>query len=70
MRFSGLAAPEWLMFAAVVAALSIGYLWVLRLRRKHTLRFTNLELSRPSHRPGPVGRGTYHQLCYWRDCCC
>jgi Ca-activated chloride channel family protein len=44
MRLSGLAAPGWLMFAAVVAALSIGYLWVLRLRRKHTLRFTNLEL--------------------------
>ncbi|PBC47288.1 VWA domain-containing protein [Rhodococcus sp. ACPA1] len=44
MRFSGLAAPGWLVFAAAVAALSIGYLWVLRLRRKHTLRFTNLEL--------------------------
>ena len=44
MRFSGLAAPAWLVFAAVVGALSIGYLWVLRLRRKYTLRFTNLEL--------------------------
>ncbi|EID79222.1 MULTISPECIES: VWA domain-containing protein [Rhodococcus] len=44
MRFSGLATPGWLIFAAVVGALSIGYLWVLRLRRKHTLRFTNLEL--------------------------
>lgn len=44
MRFSGLATPGWLAFAAVVAALSIGYLWVHRLRRKYTLRFTNLEL--------------------------
>ncbi|MFD9666543.1 VWA domain-containing protein [Rhodococcus sp. NPDC059968] len=44
MRFSGLAAPGWLVFAAVVGALSIGYVWVLRLRRKYTLRFTNLEL--------------------------
>lgn len=44
MRFSGLAAPGWLVFAAVVAALLIGYLWVLRLRRRYTLRFTSLEL--------------------------
>ncbi|MFF2113547.1 VWA domain-containing protein [Rhodococcus koreensis] len=44
MRFSALATPGWLVFAAVVGALSIGYVWVLRLRHKYTLRFTNLEL--------------------------
>lgn len=54
MSLSGFTAPWWLALLLVVAALLLGYLWVQRRRRKHTLRFANLatlERVAPS-RPG------------------
>ncbi|MFP5021324.1 VWA domain-containing protein [Pseudonocardia phyllosphaerae] len=36
--------PWWLLALVVVAALAVGYVWLLRRRRSDVLRFTNLEL--------------------------
>ena len=41
---SGFAAPWWLLLIVVVAALAIGYFIAQRLRRRRTMKFTNLEL--------------------------
>ena len=41
MRF---ASPWWLLGLLVVAALAVGYGWLLRRRRRDVVRFTNLEL--------------------------
>lgn len=41
---SGFASPWWLLLLVVVAALAIGYLVAQRVRRRRTMRFTNLEL--------------------------
>lgn len=44
MSLTDFASPWWLAFAVVVAAMAVGYVVVQRGRRKHVLRFTNLEL--------------------------
>lgn len=44
MRFGGFVAPQWFLLLAVVAALAVGYLWMQRRRRRHTLRFANLAM--------------------------
>jgi Ca-activated chloride channel family protein len=41
---SGFASPWWLLLIVVVAALAIGYYVAQRLRRRRTMKFTNLEL--------------------------
>nr|WP_211178123.1 VWA domain-containing protein [Pseudonocardia acidicola] len=40
----GFAAPWWLALLAVVAGLVCGYVWMQRRKRRHVLRFTNLEM--------------------------
>ena len=42
--FSGFSAPLWFLLMLVVAALAVGYVVVNRMRKRRTLRFTNLEL--------------------------
>ncbi|HEX4705563.1 MAG TPA: VWA domain-containing protein [Pseudonocardiaceae bacterium] len=44
MSLSGFSAPWWLLLLVAVLALAIGYLITQRMRRKRTMRFTNLEL--------------------------
>jgi Ca-activated chloride channel family protein len=41
---SGFTSPWWLLLLAAVAALAVGYIIVQRMRRKRTMRFTNLAL--------------------------
>ncbi|WP_253766999.1 VWA domain-containing protein [Goodfellowiella coeruleoviolacea] len=44
MSLQGFTAPWWFLLLVVVAALLAGYVVVQRVRRRRTLRFTNLEL--------------------------
>lgn len=44
MSLSGFTAPLWFLLLLVVAAVLVGYLLAQRMRRKRTLRFTNLAL--------------------------
>ena len=44
LSFGGFVAPWWFLLLVVVAAIVGGYLAVQRMRRKRTMRFTNLEL--------------------------
>jgi len=44
MVLGGFAAPGWFVLLAGVAAVAAGYGWVLRRRRRYTMRFTNLAL--------------------------
>jgi Ca-activated chloride channel homolog len=44
MILSGFTAPLWFLLLPLVAALVVGYLWVQRRRRRHTLRFANLAM--------------------------
>jgi Ca-activated chloride channel family protein len=41
---SGFASPLWFLLLIAVAALAAGYVYVQRRRKRHTMRFTNLEL--------------------------
>ncbi len=44
LSLSGFTTPIWFLLLAVVAALAAGYVEVQRRRRRHTLRFANLEM--------------------------
>ncbi len=44
MTLGEFSAPGWLGLLGLVAAVLIGYVWVQRRARRHTLRFANLEL--------------------------
>lgn len=44
MSLAQFASPWWLVFALVVVAVAVGYVVVQRRRRKHMLRFSNMEL--------------------------
>jgi Ca-activated chloride channel homolog len=44
MSLSGFTAPIWLLFLIVVAALAIGYVFAQRWKKRHTMRFTNMDL--------------------------
>lgn len=44
LSLTGFTSPWWLVLLAVVVALAVGYLIAQRMRRKRTLRFTNLAL--------------------------
>ncbi|GAA4616003.1 VWA domain-containing protein [Saccharopolyspora hordei] len=44
LSLSGFTAPWWFLLLFVVAALVAGYLWLMRRRRRDTLRFSNLEV--------------------------
>ena len=44
MAIDGFSTPGWLGLLAVIAALTAGYLWAQRQRRRHLLRFANLAL--------------------------
>ncbi|MGH2602268.1 MAG: VWA domain-containing protein [Pseudonocardiaceae bacterium] len=44
MSLAGFTAPFWFLLLLVVAALAVGYLWMLRRQRRHLLRFANLAM--------------------------
>lgn len=44
LSFRNFAAPWWFLLLVVVALIAVGYVVVQRMRRKRTMRFTNLEL--------------------------
>ncbi|MGH3435962.1 MAG: VWA domain-containing protein [Sciscionella sp.] len=44
MSLSGFTTPWWFLLLLAVVALAFGYLWMQRVRHKHTVRFTNLAL--------------------------
>lgn len=44
MSLGGFTAPFWFLLLLVVAALAVGYLWMLRTQRRHLLRFANLAM--------------------------
>ncbi|MDR7304429.1 VWA domain-containing protein [Haloactinomyces albus] len=44
LSLTGFTAPGWFLLLLVVAALTVGYVWVLRRRSTHTMRFSNLAL--------------------------
>lgn len=44
MSLTGFTAPWWFLLILVIAALTAGYLWAQRVRKRRTLRFSNLEL--------------------------
>ncbi|MFC4859004.1 VWA domain-containing protein [Actinophytocola glycyrrhizae] len=44
LSFGGFTAPWWFLLLILVAAIVAGYVMVQRMRRKRTMRFTNLEL--------------------------
>src|SRR4051812_23078537 len=44
MSVSGFNAPWWFLLLLIVAAIGVGYVLAQRMRRKRTMRFTNLEL--------------------------
>lgn len=54
MSLGGFTTPVWFVLLAAVAALVVGYAWVQRQRRRHTLRFANLAMLErvAPHRPG------------------
>ena len=51
--------PWWLLLFAAVAALALGYVWLLRRRRRDTVAFTNLELL---ERVAPKRPGWYRHV--------
>ncbi|MGH3518789.1 MAG: VWA domain-containing protein [Haloechinothrix sp.] len=44
MSLTGFTAPWWFVLLLVVGGIAFGYAWVQRVRKKRTLRFSNLEL--------------------------
>jgi Ca-activated chloride channel homolog len=44
LSFRNFTAPWWFLLLIVVALIALGYVAVQRMRRKHTMKFTNLEL--------------------------
>ncbi len=56
MSISGFTSPWWFLLLILVAAVAVGYVLAVRARRRHTMRFTNLELLDrvAPRRPGRV----------------
>ncbi|WP_104480289.1 VWA domain-containing protein [Actinokineospora auranticolor] len=53
MSFRNFSAPWWFLLLVAIGALVVGYVMVQRMRRKRTLRFTNLELLEKVAPRGP-----------------
>ncbi|HEX3792195.1 MAG TPA: VWA domain-containing protein [Pseudonocardiaceae bacterium] len=53
MSLSGFTSPIWFVLLVLVALLAAGYLLVQRMRRRRTMRFTNLELLEKVAPKGP-----------------